>query len=136
MVKAAKEMGAQYIVLTAKHHGGFFLYDTKGLSDFDVMHSPARRDVVREFVDACHAEDNPALFYTASYDWRSPLYTQNFDSYRDYLQASVELLWKHYGPNCAFWCDFEEKSKFYDENGHKPSVPLYCRCSKKGFLEE
>lgn len=63
IVKKAKNMGAKYIVLTTKHHEGFFLYDTKGLSDFDVMHSPAKRDLIKEYVDACHKYDiNP--FFT------------------------------------------------------------------------
>ncbi|MBO5924989.1 MAG: alpha-L-fucosidase [Clostridia bacterium] len=40
LVKVAKSAGARYITLTTRHHEGFSLYDTKGLSDFDVMHSP------------------------------------------------------------------------------------------------
>jgi len=42
----AREAGMKYIVLTTRHHEGFSLYDTCGLSDFDAMQSPAGRDLV------------------------------------------------------------------------------------------
>ena len=47
IARLAKEAGMKYVVLTTRHHEGFSLYDTKGLSDFDVMHSPTGRDLVR-----------------------------------------------------------------------------------------
>ena len=40
----------RYAVLTARHCDGFSLYDTRGLSDYDVMHTPNGRDLVAEFV--------------------------------------------------------------------------------------
>ena len=30
----------RYAVLSTRHHDGFSLYDTRGLNDFDVMHTP------------------------------------------------------------------------------------------------
>jgi Alpha-L-fucosidase len=105
IVKNAKEMGAKYIVLTTKHHEGFFLYDTKGLSTFDSMHSPAKRDLVKEFVDACHKYDISPYLYMASYDWHNPLYNENFDEYLKYLQKSVEILCQNYGKIGGFWFD-------------------------------
>lgn len=105
LVMAAKEMGAKYIVLTTKHHEGFFLYDTQGLSDFDVMHSPAKRDLVREFVDACHRGGIKPFFYMATYDWHTPLYESDFDAYLEYLRQSVEILCRNYGEVGGFWFD-------------------------------
>ncbi len=55
LVQTAKEAGCKYITLTTRHHDGFSLYDTKGLNDFDAPHSACKRDLVREFVDACNA---------------------------------------------------------------------------------
>lgn len=40
IVRMARDAGCRYITLTTRHHDGFSLYDTCGLSDFDVMHSP------------------------------------------------------------------------------------------------
>ena len=105
LIKQAKKMGAKYIVLTTKHHEGFFLYDTLGLSHFDASHSAARRDLIREFVDACRAESIIPFFYVATYDWHSPLYQTNFDAYLDYLQKSVEILCTQYGKIGGFWFD-------------------------------
>lgn len=105
IVTAAKNMGAKYIVLTTKHHEGFFLYDTKGLSDFDVVHSPANRDLIKEFVGACREQDIQPFFYMATYDWHTPLYENDFDSYLEYLRKSVSILCQNYGKIGGFWFD-------------------------------
>lgn len=41
LVLTAKAAGCKYITLTTRHHEGFSLYDTCGLSEFDAPHSPA-----------------------------------------------------------------------------------------------
>ncbi len=105
IVHEAKKMGAKYIVLTTKHHEGFFLYDTHGLSDFDVMHSPAGRDLIKEFVDACNNEGIKPFFYMATYDWHNPLYKTDFNAYLEYLRKSVELLCTNYGTIGGLWFD-------------------------------
>ena len=51
-VKLAQEAGMGYMVITSKHHDGFSLFDTKQ-SDFDVMATPFKRDIIRELADAC-----------------------------------------------------------------------------------
>ncbi|WEV43260.1 alpha-L-fucosidase [Lactobacillus sp. ESL0684] len=105
IVLAAKQMGAKYIVLTTKHHEGFFLYDTKCLSTFDAIHSLAHRDLIKEFVNACNKYDIKPFFYMATYDWHSPLYQNNFNDYLDYLLNSVKILCQNYGPIGGFWFD-------------------------------
>ena len=50
LVLTAKRAGCKYITLTTRHHEGFSLYDTCGLSDFDAPHSPAGRDLIRSRV--------------------------------------------------------------------------------------
>ena len=69
IVLMAKNAGCKYIVLTARHHEGFSLYDTCGLSDFDAPHSPTGRDLVREFVDACNEAGIIPFFYHTCFDW-------------------------------------------------------------------
>ncbi|KRM83944.1 alpha-L-fucosidase [Liquorilactobacillus vini] len=105
VVQCAKSLGAKYIVLTAKHHEGFFLYDTKGLSSFDALHSPAKRDLIREFVNACNEENIKPFIYIATYDWHSKLYEKDFNKYLQYLKKSVEVLCKYYGKISGFWFD-------------------------------
>ena len=113
LVRAAKDMGARYIVLTAKHHEGFFLYDTQGLSKFDAPHSPAGRDLVKEFVEACNEEGISPFFYMATYDWHTPLYENDFDAYLEYLKKSVEILCSNYGKIGGLW---------FDGNWNKPDA--------------
>ena len=68
-VSAIKASGAKYICFTSRHHDGFSLYDTCGLSDFDVMHTPAKRDLIKEFVDACNRHGIIPFFYHTTLDW-------------------------------------------------------------------
>ena len=51
-VSVAKAAGMKYIVLTTKHHDGFCLWDTK-YTDYNIMNSPFKRDVVKELSEAC-----------------------------------------------------------------------------------
>ena len=105
LVKTAKKAGAKYITLTTRHHDGFSLYDTKGLSSFDAPHSPIKRDLVKEFVDACHKEGIIPMFYHTLLDWDNEDYQKDFPKYIDYLVKSVEVLCTNYGPIGGFWFD-------------------------------
>ena len=105
LVKTAKKAGARYITLTTRHHDGFSLYDTCGLSDFDAPHSLVKRDLVKEFVEACNKEDIIPMFYHTLIDWDNSDYQNNFPKYIDYLFKSVEILCTKYGRIGGFWFD-------------------------------
>ena len=105
IVETAKKAGCKYITLTTRHHEGFSLYDTKGLSDFDVMHSPTGRDLVKEFVDECRKADIVPFFYHTTLDWWKDEFESDFDAYLDYLYKSVELLCANYGKIGGMWFD-------------------------------
>lgn len=101
----AKRAGMNYVVLTTRHHDGFSLYDTRGLSDFDAPHSAAKRDLVAEFVNGCRKVGITPFFYHTTLDWYQPSFNENFDAYLEYLRASVEVLCTHYGPIGGLWFD-------------------------------
>jgi alpha-L-fucosidase len=116
----ASRAGMKYITLTTRHHEGFSLYDTCGLSDFDAPHSAAKRDLVAEFVAACAKYDIAPFFYHTTIDWywrpdgsldsRFVNYTAEcsddiFNQYLDYLCDSVEILCRNYGKVGGFWFD-------------------------------
>ena len=105
LVKTAKDAGCKYITLTTRHHDGFSLYDTRGLSEFDSPHSPTGRDLIREFVDECNKEGIIPFFYHTLLDWHNPDYNNDFPKYIDYLDKSIEILCKNYGKIGGFWFD-------------------------------
>jgi alpha-L-fucosidase len=51
-IRTARDLGARYAVLTAKHMSGFALWDSANY-DYDVAASPNKTDVVADFVKAC-----------------------------------------------------------------------------------
>lgn len=105
MTKLAKKVGIKYIVLTSKHHEGFFLYDTNGLSDYDAPHSAAKRDLLKEFLEACRKDGIVPILYHATLDWHESHYKSNFNTYLEYLRKSVEVLCTRYGEIGGFWFD-------------------------------
>lgn len=72
--RTAKQAGMKYIVLTAKHHEGFCMWDTQ-TTDYKITNTPFRRDLVREYVDACRAEGLRVGLYFSIMDWHHPDYT-------------------------------------------------------------
>ncbi len=69
----AKEAGVKYVVLTAKHHDGFTLYDS-AVSDWNaVKASAAGRDLIQPLADAVRREGIKfGLYYSQSQDWNNP----------------------------------------------------------------
>lgn len=105
LVLLAKVAGCKYITLTTRHHEGFSLFDTCGLNEYDSVHSPAKRDLVREFVDACRKYDIIPFFYHTTLDWAREDFENDFDNYLEYLRQSVEILCKNYGSIGGLWFD-------------------------------
>lgn len=101
----ARRAGMRYATLTTRHHEGFSLYDTRGLSDYDAPHSPAGRDLVADFVEGCRAEGIVPFFYHTTLDWYQPDFNADFDAYLEYLRKSVEVLCTHYGEIGGLWFD-------------------------------
>lgn len=115
-VRKAKEWGMKYLVLTAKHHDGFCLYDT-AVSDYSVMHTPYGKDIVRAFADACREEGMPfGIYYSQMQDWAHPdADGNNFDFKKEekvfsryfYEKAlpQVKELLTNYGDVFLMWFD-------------------------------
>lgn len=105
IIEAAKTIGAKYITFTTRHHDGFSLYDTKGLSNYDIMHSINPKDIVKEFVEKCKKNDILPILYHTTLDWRHPAFKSDFNSYLEYLRKSVEILCTQYGEIGGLWFD-------------------------------
>lgn len=105
LVTTAKRAGMKYITHTTRHHEGFSLYDTRGLSDLDVTRTPAKRDLVREFVNECHNQSVVPMLYHTTLDWNDKRFQGDWEEYHKYLRDSVELLCTKYGKIGGFWFD-------------------------------
>ena len=120
--KAAKAAGMKYAVLTAKHHDGFCMFDTK-LTDYKLSKQFGGRDLVREFLDAFRAEGLKVGLYYSVIDWHHPDYPNvgnhpqrddkeyakrkfNWDNYLKYMHGQVEELTKNYGKLDIMWFDY------------------------------
>ena len=121
---AAKAAGMQYVVMTAKHHDGFCLFDS-AYTDFKSTNSPAGRDFVREYLEAARERGLRAGLYFSLIDWRHPDYPhfgdphhpmrdnpacgnegRDFDRYLEYLHNQVRELCTNYGRLDLLWFDF------------------------------
>ena len=121
--RACKQAGMQYAVLTAKHHDGFCLFDSK-LTDYNSVKC-CGRDLVREYLDAFRAEGIRVGLYYSIIDWHHPDfphygdkqhpmrdnpaykdYKYDFDQYLEYMHGQIKELCTNYGKIDIFWFDF------------------------------
>ncbi|MBS7624509.1 MAG: alpha-L-fucosidase [Candidatus Bathyarchaeia archaeon] len=111
-VALAKEAGMRYMVLTTRHHDGFCLWDSQ-VSDFtSVKATPAKRDFIAEYVEACRRANMRIGFYYSLLDWRWPEYwdgpaknPEGWAKFRDYVHAQVRELMTNYGKIDILWYD-------------------------------
>ena len=127
--KAAKEAGMKYMVLTAKHHDGFCLFDSQ-YTDFKSTNTKCGRDLVREFLDAARGEGLKVGLYYSLLDWYhpdyphygdlhhpmrdNPAYTnegRDFNRYLTYLHNQVRELCTNYGKLDILWFDFSYENE-------------------------
>lgn len=64
---AAKSANMSYGCLTTKHHSGFAIWDTK-TTPYNVMNSPLKRDVVKEYTTAFRAKGLKVMLYYSILD--------------------------------------------------------------------
>ena len=106
----AKDGGMKYVVLTARHHDGFALFDDPG-SSFTAMKSAAHRDFVAEYVRAVRSAGLRVGLYYSPLDWRFPgfffpgIYRQSADELRAQYHRQIDELASHYGRLDILWFD-------------------------------
>ena len=106
----AKKAGMKYMVLTSRHHEGFSLWDSK-VNPYNSVNYGPKRDIVKEFVEACREQDLRFGFYTSLMDWHHPDGgAAAYDSaarkrFNDYIYALNEELLTKYGKIDILWYD-------------------------------
>jgi alpha-L-fucosidase len=104
-VRIAKDAGMKYMVFTTKHHGGFAMWDTK-LTDYSIMHTPFKRDVVKELSEACHEAGLKFGIYYSPRDWWHPDYGVGDNSkYETYMTGQLTEILTDYGAVDVVWFD-------------------------------
>ncbi len=108
--RLARAAGMRYLVLTAKHHEGFLLWDSR-MSDFNAARRGPGRDLVREYVEACREFGLKIGLYYSLMDWhhRDGLRCLHDERARrrflDYTQGCVRELCSNYGRIDILWYD-------------------------------
>ena len=107
-ISTAKQAGAKYAILTAKHHDGFALWPSK-YSNYSVADTPwkdGKGDVIREFVDACRKYDLKVGLYYSPAQWgKHTIAFSNGKEYDDYFINQIGELLTNYGKIDYLWFD-------------------------------
>ena len=122
--RQAKAAGMKYAVLTAKHHEGFCLFDSKYTS-YNSVQAPCGRDLVKEYTDAFRAEGLRVGLYYSLIDWHhsqfpiDKLHPRRCDEdaaeqdrgrdmrkYVQYMKDQLTELLTNYGKIDILWMDF------------------------------
>ncbi len=126
--RIAKEAGMKYIVITSKHHDGFCLFDSEE-TDYDVMSTPFKRDILKELADACRRHGLKICWYHSIMDWHHPDYLPRrgwekrsaegarFERYAAHMKKQLEELITDYGPIGVLWFDGEWEGTWTHEQG-------------------
>ena len=116
-VSLAKRAGQKYLTITAKHHDGFCLFDSK-VTDYDFVDAtPFGRDVLKELSEECQKQGiRLCFYYSQTQDWHHPdgngnnwdydPAEQDFAKYvEEYVKPQVTELLTNYGPIGLIWFD-------------------------------
>ena len=121
--RAAKQAGMRYAVMTAKHHDGFCLFDSK-LTDYKSTNTKAKKDLIMEYAEAFRTEGIKVGLYYSLLDWHHehfiPEYDvyypmsadvdkqkpRDFSKYLNYFHGQVRELLTEYGKIDIMWFDF------------------------------
>ena len=152
----ANDAGMGYIVITSKHHDGFCLFDSVH-TDFDIMSTPFKRDIMKELAEAAPKHDIHMSWYHSIMDWHHPDYLPrrswetershegaDMQRFRKYLHAQVTELLTNYGPIGIMWFDGEWESTWRGQYGKElyelcislqPEVIVNNRLGARGGME-
>lgn len=119
LVILARNAGMKYIMFTTKHHAGFCMWDTK-TTDFGVMNTPYKKDIVQQYVDACRKWGLAVGFYYSpedfSFAYRNGMKDITRDGhwekakpfqakYRQFVETQCQELMTKYGQIDLFFID-------------------------------
>lgn len=101
--RCIRDAGMRGCILTAKHHDGFCLWDTKQ-TGHSVMSSPFGRDIVRMLADSCARYGLGLGLYLSPWDRNASCYGEG-EAYNDFFCAQLTELLTGYGTLFELWFD-------------------------------
>jgi alpha-L-fucosidase len=118
-VALAKSAGVRYITITARHHDGFSMFQTRATPYNIVDWTAFHRDPLKELADECHAQGIKLFFYYSQLDWHNPDYfprggtghetgrpeAGDWARYIDFMNAQLAELLTNYGAVGGIWFD-------------------------------
>lgn len=109
--RVARDAGMRYCVLTARHHDGYCLWNSRQ-TDYTSSQLAPKRDLVQEYVRATRAAGLRVGLYYSLADWRIPAYwggpqhdRKAWARFRQYVHAQIRELLTHYGRIDVLWFD-------------------------------
>jgi len=107
-IDIAEAAGMKYIVLTAKHHDGFCLWDSKA-NPFNIMNTPYHNDICRQLADAAHRRGMRLGWYFSCREWSdADCCTEGrTDIYVEKMKDELRELLTQYGKIDILWFDYE-----------------------------
>jgi len=134
-VRIAKDAGMKYVVVTAKHHDGFCMFDT-ALTDFNIVKAtPFRRDPLKDLAAACHEAGLTFCVYYSVPDWHHPEFPARYsqkgfhgnpksdadlEKYVAFMKGQLRELLSNYGPIGIVW--FDGGGSFRPDESRLPSL--------------
>ncbi len=107
----ARRAGAGYVVTGARHHEGFCLFDSQ-TTDFTSVNAPAKRDLIRESVEAFRRANLRVGLYYSIMSWQWPaIYTgplndpEGWEAMVNETHAQLRELMSNYGRIDVLWYD-------------------------------
>jgi alpha-L-fucosidase len=142
IVQLALNSGMKYIVMVCKHHDGFCMWDSK-YTDYDIMSTPFKRDIVGEMADACHRLGMKFFIYYSQRDWHHPDYkSATLKKYNEYMRNQVRELLTKYAPVAGIFFDaaswnnqpetWEPEKMFKEIYSINPQILINNRCGVAG----
>ena len=104
-VETLVNSGSKGVILTAKHHDGFCLWQTD-TTEHSIKNSPYKNgkgDIVKELANSCKKFNIKLGLYLSPWDRNCPIYGKN--SYNDFFIKQLTELCTKYGEIFSFWFD-------------------------------
>ncbi len=97
-----KDTGSKGVIITAKHHDGFCLFDTE-YTDHNVMNTPFGKDIVKLLSESCNKYGLKFGVYLSPWDRHEKTY--GTEEYNDFFVGQLAELCLNYGDVFCFWFD-------------------------------